>query len=48
MLEASNVSPVVAMVNLISAERQAEMVERALSSFYADFNRIAADELPRT
>ena len=48
MLESSNVSPVGAMVNLISAERQAEMVERALSSFYSDFNRIAADELPRT
>lgn len=47
MLEASNVSPVSAMVSLISAQRQAEMVERALSSFYSDFNRIAADELPR-
>jgi flagellar basal-body rod protein FlgF/flagellar basal-body rod protein FlgG len=47
-LEASNVNPVGAMVSLISAERQAEMVERALSTFYSDFNRIAVDELPRT
>ena len=47
MLEASNINPVTAMVGLISAQRQAEMVERAMSAFYADFNRIAADELPR-
>ena len=48
VLESSNVSPVTAMVGLISAERQAEMIERAMSAFYSDFNRIAADELPRT
>lgn len=47
MLESSNVSPVRAMVALISAQRQAEMMERALSEFYSDFNRIAADDLPR-
>lgn len=46
-LEASNVSAVGAMIGLISAERQAEMVERAMGAFYSDFNRIAADELPR-
>jgi flagellar basal-body rod protein FlgF/flagellar basal-body rod protein FlgG len=48
MLESSNVNAVSAMVGLISAQRQAEMVERAMTIFYADFNRIAADELPRT
>ena len=47
MIESSNVNPVAAMVGLISAQRQAEMIERAMSAFYADFNRIAADELPR-
>jgi flagellar basal-body rod protein FlgF len=46
-LESSNVSPVAAMVQLISAEREAEMAGRAMNSFYSDFNRIAADELPR-
>jgi flagellar basal-body rod protein FlgF len=46
-LESSNVSPVAAMVSLISAQRQAEMMERAMSAFYSDFNRIAADELPK-
>ncbi len=47
MLESSNVSAVSAMVGLISAQRQAEMLERAMSAFHSDFNRIAADELPR-
>lgn len=46
-LESSNVSPVAAMVSLISAQRQAEMMERAMSAFYSDFNRIAADDLPK-
>jgi flagellar basal body rod protein FlgG len=39
---------VAAMVGLISAQRQAEMMQRAMSAFYSEFNRIAADELPRT
>jgi flagellar basal-body rod protein FlgF len=47
-LESSNVSPVSAMVGLISAQRQAEMIGRALSAFDSTLNRLAADELPRT
>jgi flagellar basal-body rod protein FlgF/flagellar basal-body rod protein FlgG len=47
MIESSNVSPVAALVSLISAQRQSEMMERALGAFYSDFNRIAADDLPR-
>lgn len=47
MIESSNVNPVAAVVQLISAQRQAEMVSRAMNAFYMDFNRIAADELPR-
>ena len=47
MLESSNVNPVAAVVALITAQRQAEMVGRAMSAFYSDFNHIAADELPR-
>ena len=46
-LESSNVSPVTAMVSLISAQRQVEMMERAMGAFYSDFNRIAADDLPK-
>jgi flagellar basal-body rod protein FlgF len=47
MLESSNVNPVAAVVGLISAQRQAEMAARAMNTFYSEFNRIAADELPR-
>lgn len=47
ILESSNVNPVAAVVALITAQRQAEMIGRAMSAFYSDFNRIAADELPR-
>ncbi|HEX3353802.1 MAG TPA: flagellar basal-body rod protein FlgF [Terriglobales bacterium] len=47
MLEASNVDPVAATVALITLQRHAEMLGRALSSFYSDLDRIAADELPR-
>lgn len=47
MIESSNASPVVAMVQLLTAQRQAEMVERAMTAFDATFNRIAADDLPR-
>ena len=47
MLESSNVNPVAAVVALITAQRQAEMVGRAMSAFYTDLNHIAVDELPR-
>jgi flagellar basal-body rod protein FlgF len=47
MLESSNVNPVAEVVGLITAQRQAEMVGRAMNAFYSDFDRIAADELPR-
>lgn len=47
MLQSSNVNPITSVVNLISVQRQAEMMQRALSAYYSDFNRIAADELPR-
>jgi flagellar basal-body rod protein FlgF/flagellar basal-body rod protein FlgG len=47
MREASNVSPVGAVVALISVQRHAEMLQRALSQFYGEFNRIAATDIPR-
>jgi len=47
MLESSNVNPVAAMVGLITAQRQAEMIGRAMTAFDSTFNRIAVDELPR-
>jgi flagellar basal-body rod protein FlgF len=47
MLEASNVNAVNATVSLIALQRHAEMLQRALSSFHNEFNRIAAQDLPR-
>ncbi|HEY1271083.1 MAG TPA: flagellar basal-body rod protein FlgF [Terriglobales bacterium] len=47
MLEASNVSGVTAAVSLITVQRHAEMLQRALSAFHTEFNRIAAGELAR-
>jgi len=47
MLESSNVNPLAAVVGLITVQRQAEMLERAMSVFQADFNHIAANDLPK-
>ena len=47
MLESSNVNPVTAAVELISVQREAEMLQRALSLFNTEFQRIAAQDLPR-
>jgi flagellar basal-body rod protein FlgF len=46
-LESSNVNPVAATVGLIGLQRHAEMLQRALSVFHSEFNRIAASDLPR-
>lgn len=46
-LEASNVNSISAVVTLIGVQREAEMMQRALSTFYSEFNRIAANDLPR-
>jgi flagellar basal-body rod protein FlgF len=47
MLEASNVSPVSAVVSLITVQREAEMLQRALSTFYSEFNHIASTDLAK-
>jgi flagellar basal-body rod protein FlgF/flagellar basal-body rod protein FlgG len=47
MLESSNVNPVLGMVSLISVQRHADMLQRALSAYYNEFNRVAASDLPR-
>jgi flagellar basal-body rod protein FlgF/flagellar basal-body rod protein FlgG len=46
MLESSNVNPVTAVVDLLSIQRRAEMLERAMSAFYSNFNKVAANDLP--
>ena len=47
VLESSNVNPVTSAVELISVQRYAEMMQRALGLFHSEFNRIATDEIPR-
>ncbi len=47
MLESSNSDPVRASIALIDLQRTAQMMERALSIFNNDFNRTAAQDVPR-
>lgn len=47
MLENSNVSPVEGAVELISIQRTAEMMQRALSIFDSQFNQTAVEQLPK-
>jgi len=47
MLEASNVSPVESVVELITVQRSAEMMQRALSLFDSQLNQTAVQDLPR-
>jgi flagellar basal-body rod protein FlgF len=47
MLENSNVSPVEGAVQLIMVQRNAEMMQRALSIFDSEFNQTAVTELPK-
>lgn len=46
-LESSNVNAVTAVMTLIGVQREAEMMQRALTMFHSEFNRIAANDLPR-
>jgi len=47
MLESSNSDPVSSAVSLIDLQRNAEMVQRALTIFNTDFNQTAVEELPK-
>jgi flagellar basal-body rod protein FlgF len=47
MLEGSNVSPVQGMVDLITIQRNAEMLQRAMSVFDTEFNQTAVQDLPK-
>jgi flagellar basal-body rod protein FlgF len=46
-LEASNCDPITSAVALIDLQRNAELVQRALTIFNTDFNQTAVQELPR-
>ena len=47
MIEDSNVSPVEGVVQLINIQRNAEMMQRALTLFDSQFNQVAVQDLPR-
>jgi flagellar basal-body rod protein FlgF len=47
MLESSNVNPVSSAVELVTVQRYAELMQRALSLFNTDMNQVATQELPR-
>lgn len=47
MLEAANLSPVAASVGLITIQRYADMMFRTLNIFHTEFNKSAAEDLPR-
>lgn len=46
-LESSNVNPISSVVTLIGVQREAEMLQRAMSLFDTEFNRIATSDLPK-
>jgi len=46
-LESSNVNPVTSIVGLIVVQREADMMQRAMSLFDSEFNHIAATDLPK-
>jgi flagellar basal-body rod protein FlgF/flagellar basal-body rod protein FlgG len=47
MLESSNVNPIFGMVELVTAQRSAEMMQRALSMFNSEIDKTATQELPK-
>jgi flagellar basal-body rod protein FlgF len=47
MLESSNVNPVSSMVELVTAQRSAEMMQRALSMFNSEIDKTATQDLPK-
>jgi flagellar basal-body rod protein FlgF len=46
-LESSNVNSVSSVVTLIAVQREAEMLQRAMSLFDTEFNHIAASDLAK-
>ncbi len=46
-LEAANQDVVQGSLNLIMMQRQAEMMQRALTVFHTEFNKFATEDLPR-
>jgi flagellar basal-body rod protein FlgF len=47
MLESSNVNPVASSVELITVQRYAELMQRALTMFHTEMNQVATQDVPR-
>lgn len=47
VLESSNVNPIMAMVQLVTLQRTAEMSQRALSMFNSEMDKTATQDLPK-
>ncbi len=47
MLESSNVNAVASSIELITVQRYAELMQRALTMFHTDINQVATQDLPR-
>jgi flagellar basal-body rod protein FlgF/flagellar basal-body rod protein FlgG len=47
MLEASNMNPITGTIGLVMIQRQTQLLQQALSIFHNDFNKSAAEDLPR-
>lgn len=46
-LESSNVNPILGMVELVSAQRDAEMMQRAMAMFNTEMDKTATQDLPK-
>jgi len=46
-LESSNVNPIMGLVDLITTQRAAEMMQRALSMFNSEIDKTATQDLPK-
>lgn len=46
-LESSNVNPVSSMIQLVEAQRSAEMMQRALTMFNSEMDKTASQDLPK-
>ena len=46
-LEGSNVNGIAAAVGLVTLQRHSDLLQQALTAFHSNFNRIAAQDLPR-
>jgi flagellar basal-body rod protein FlgF/flagellar basal-body rod protein FlgG len=47
MLESSNVNAVASSIELITVQRYAELMQRALTMFHMEMNQVATQDLPR-